>query len=110
MTYAQTHLWHSMRQAFVACLHGEWNILSVADLITAREAAVEDFRDQNSIAVGVDSVNRAASHSVPAAFCNLGWCVSSDVRHEAALSEYDCIIFFHRGKNLESCEFPFTTV
>lgn len=85
MSDAESGLWVCMGQTFVRSVHAGRNTLRLADLVTAREAPVEDLDNKDSKIIGIDGRHRTPFDAVPATFSNLGRGIASRIRGKASI-------------------------
>lgn len=85
MSYAKSGLWICMGQTFVRSVHADRNSLRLANLITAREAPVEDLDNKDSEIIGINGGHRAPFDAVPATFSNLRRGIASRIRGKASI-------------------------
>ena len=86
MSHAESCLGICVSQTFVGNVHVLRDAFGLANLITARKAAIEHLDDKCSKSISVDSRHWVAFNTVPACFGNFGWSISSGVGSETAVS------------------------
>lgn len=72
-------------QSLVALLHAVRDVCRPPNLVSPREMTIEDFEDQNTQSVGVDSCQRMPLDDVPATFYNLRRRIPSRIGDKASV-------------------------
>lgn len=109
LTYAHTCFGIGIKKALVGLVHAWRDALHLPQLVAAVVVAGEDFEDQYTKVVCIQSMRWVLLDNFPPSFGNFWRHVSCCIRDETAIGGYDGIILLHRAQRIKATQLPLAT-